>query len=337
MTHEILQIFQSYATNKKLGLKAVMASVVHLEGSSYRKPGVRMLLFDNNVMVGAVSGGCVEKEIKRQAQSVFKTNTPKLMTYDGRYRLGCEGVLYILIEPFNPNQQLTKAFESCVENRWEFEIYSQYSLSEKENELFGSFIRIKGESFPLSEQLTENTDLDIFTQQLKPRLKLLIIGAEHDAVQLTKYASLSGWEIDVVAAPTEEKKLNDFPGASAIFYIPPEDIAKLVKDSETAIVLMTHSYVKDLQFLLHLANCKVPYIGLLGPAARRDRLLNELIELKDDIFIDFMDSIYGPAGLDIGAITPQEIAVSIVAEILAITRVRTPDFLKNKTGTIHSL
>ncbi len=82
--------------------KAVLASVVALEGSSYRRPGVRMLLLEDGHMTGAVSGGCVEKEIFRQSESVFRTGIPKMMTYDGRYRLGCEGILYILLEPFRP-------------------------------------------------------------------------------------------------------------------------------------------------------------------------------------------------------------------------------------------
>ena len=97
MLHEIKDIIKSARIANESGLKTVLASVVSLEGSSYRKPGVRMSIQENGKMIGAVSGGCVEKEILRQAQSVFENGKPKLMVYDGRYRLGCEGILYILI------------------------------------------------------------------------------------------------------------------------------------------------------------------------------------------------------------------------------------------------
>ena len=97
MLHELKDIIRSAKIAKTQGIKTVIASVVHLEGSSYRRPGVRMSIQENGKMIGAVSGGCVEKEILRQSQRVFETNTPTLMEYDGRYRLGCEGVLSILI------------------------------------------------------------------------------------------------------------------------------------------------------------------------------------------------------------------------------------------------
>ena len=106
MTHEFKEIIESYLVAKQQGIPAVMATVVDVEGSSYRRPGVGMLLLQNGVTKGAVSGGCVEKEVFRQAQSVFETGVPKIMTYDGKYRLGCEGLLYILIETFDINEEI---------------------------------------------------------------------------------------------------------------------------------------------------------------------------------------------------------------------------------------
>ena len=103
MLHELKKIIKSAQLGETKGIKTCLASVVSLDGSSYRRPGVRMSVQSDGKMIGAVSGGCVEKEILRQAQSVFESNLPKLMVYDGRYRLGCEGILYILIEPFQPN------------------------------------------------------------------------------------------------------------------------------------------------------------------------------------------------------------------------------------------
>ena len=92
MTHELKKLVQAFTDAKERGLKSVLVTVVALDGSSYRKPGVRMLVLENGKMIGAVSGGCVEKEILIQSQSVFESTISKVMTYDGRYRLGCEGV-----------------------------------------------------------------------------------------------------------------------------------------------------------------------------------------------------------------------------------------------------
>ena len=100
MIHELKEIINQALANQQKGLKNVLATVVYLEGSSYRKPGVRMLISEDLNTVGAVSGGCVEKEIIHRANSVFLNNQSKIITYDGRYKLGCEGILYILLEPF---------------------------------------------------------------------------------------------------------------------------------------------------------------------------------------------------------------------------------------------
>ena len=127
MLHELKDIIRSAKIAQNLGNKTALASVVSLDGSSYRRPGVRMSIQENGKMIGAVSGGCVEKEIIRQAQRVFETNTSTLMEYDGRYRLGCEGFLYILIEPFHPTEAFFNAFERQCFSRKSFSISSYFS------------------------------------------------------------------------------------------------------------------------------------------------------------------------------------------------------------------
>ncbi|MBT8393442.1 MAG: XdhC family protein, partial [Bacteroidia bacterium] len=114
MMHELKHIVSAYKKAKEMNLKSVLATVVDLDGSSYRKPGVRMLIIENGNMIGAVSGGCVEKEVLRQAQSVFLDGRPKMMTYDGRYRLGCEGVIYILLEKFIPEIEFVEKFDNLL-------------------------------------------------------------------------------------------------------------------------------------------------------------------------------------------------------------------------------
>jgi xanthine dehydrogenase accessory factor len=337
MTHEFKDIVQKGLEAQKQGIKSVLASVVALDGSSYRRPGVRMLILENNSMVGAVSGGCVEKEILLQSQTVFKSGASKIMTYDGRYRLGCEGVLYILLELFQPNKDFETAFSESIKERQSFEIHSYYRKDEGHTSGLGTFVKLKNTTFSLgnhSEAQSEN--LSVFKQTLPACSKLVIVGAEHDAVQLCKYAALTGWEVTIIAGVKEAKTIDNFSGASEFHAITPEEIDISLIDNQTAIVLMTHSFANDLRFLVALKNTNPNYIGVLGPTKRREDLLAQFIEYCPDVEDGFLECIHGPAGIDIGSETPQEIAISIMAEVLAVTRKRDTISLSKKSGKIHS-
>ncbi len=336
MTHELKKIVAAYQEAKNQGIATVLATVVALEGSSYRRPGVRMLLLENGKMVGAVSGGCVEKEVFRQAQTVFDGGASKVMTYDGRYRLGCEGILYILLEPFIPTASFLDAFWSAIASREQFTITSWYEQDHVVGKSFGSVFLFKGKPESARPEFKiKKEKLLSFEQLMQPCFQLVIIGAEHDAVQLCSYAALSGWEVTIVANPKEEKELSDFPGATSFIAADGANL-RLTTDKETALVLMTHSYVKDLQYLINLKDERPAYFGLLGPSRRREKLFNELLEHYPDVPEVFFEQINGPAGLDIGAETPQEIAIAVLAEILAVINEKEAIRLKEKEGQIHS-
>ncbi len=340
MTHEFKKLLQGYQNAKHIGLQSVIATVVSLDGSSYRRPGVRMLINENGQMTGAVSGGCVEKEILKQSDSVFKTGKPKMMTYDGRYRLGCEGILYILIESFDPDQEMINSFENCLKRRKHFEINSFYTKKADVGDALGSVIVFEDKkqySFAKNTklQINRNNLLEVFNQKMKPCFKLIIIGAEHDAVQLCLLAFSLGWDVVIVTSPSNPQTLKDFPGATELIHKAPESLELAWVNEHVAVVLMTHSYVKDLQYLLALKNTKPAYIGLLGPSNRRENILGDVIERIPLIDESFFDVIYGPAGLNIGAETPQEISLSICSEILSVIRGQEPKSLKNKSGKIH--
>lgn len=322
MTHEFKDIVYQAKINQHNGLKSVLATVVFLEGSSYRKPGVRMLISENGSMVGAVSGGCVEDEIKRRASSVFKTKKPKVITYDGRYRLGCEGILFILIEPFFISDTFLIAFHQSLKSRKAFIIESFYEKDDEARGAYGSIIHLTNHgSFTFSEdfKIKNQTDLEVFNQTLQPSPRLLIIGGEHDSVKLCELASKLGWEVDVVTSIKDPKRLSDFVGAKSVSAETPET-ANLIIDSETVVVIMTHNYVLDLKYLLKLEPLDPKYIGIIGSSKRREQLQNDLIHYNDNISETFLTRIYSPAGLHIGAITPEEIALSILAEILSVIR-----------------
>ncbi len=337
MTHEILQLFETIRIWQQLGKKAVFVSVVALEGSSYRRPGVRMIISENGDSVGAVSGGCVEKEIERQAQTVFQTGKAKIMAYDGRLRIGCEGVIHLLIEPVFLSEELLIDFETEVEQRNKFRMDTYFYRKVGEYTNTGTIINLNKKSYSLNP--TFNTQLvkgqECFSQTFNPVFQLYIFGAEHDAVELSKAASLLGWKVTVVASADESKSCDYFPGATSLISPTFENIDTSFVDGQTAVVLMTHSFNKDVQYLLALKEIKPAYLGILGSMNRRERILSTLLEYDPEISIEFLEQIYGPAGINIGAESASEIAVSILAEILSVVRNQQPMALKDKIGSIH--
>ncbi len=337
MTHELKLLFETLLTWQRAGKKVVFVSVVALKGSSYRRPGVRMIISENGESVGAVSGGCVEKEIELQAQSVFKTNKPKIITYDGRFRIGCEGVIHILIEPVLLSEELINAFRKQLKVRKSFRMDSWFYSEVGEYDQMGSVLTLNGHGFPLNPDFEVDTagTLKCFSQTFEPVFQLYIFGAEHDAVQLSQAAKLLGWEVTVVASPDESKSCEYFPGASSFITPTFDEVNTFVFDEQTAVVLMTHSFNKDVQYLIALKDIKTAYIGLLGSVNRRERVISMLLEYVPDLSPDFIEQIYGPAGINIGAENAAEISISILAEILSVVREQKPQALREKVGAIH--
>lgn len=337
MTHELKELIEAGIIWQQKGIKSVLATVVALDGSSYRRPGVRMLLNENGKWIGAVSGGCVEKEVYRQSQSVFNTQKSKLMSYDGRYRLGCEGVLYILLEPLQISEECYELFQGVLSKRIPFTCDSYYQIGKDIHLGIGSVLTLENKSYSLSPHIkSDNFDnYDCFYQVFPPIFQLYIFGAEHDAVQLCKMASQIGWEVHIVAPPDEAKSLNYFVGATRLLTPALNAIDTSELDCDTAIVLMTHSFNKDIQYLMALKDVQPAYFGLLGPTHRRERIFSQFLEYFPDTSVEFFEKINGPMGINIGAESASEIALSILAEILSVVRKQQPIFLKNKAGHIH--
>lgn len=337
MTHEIKLLFQALKTWQVLRKKAVLVTVVALDGSSYRRPGVRMLISEDGDSVGAVSGGCVEKEIELQAQSVFFTGRSKIITYDGRLRIGCEGILHILLEPVSVSDELMIQLESAFKKRQKFNIDVYYYKSIGEFSDTGTLFIFNDKTYSVNTSFNTSLVKDqlCLTQTFDPLFQLFIFGAEHDAVQLCQSARLLGWEVTVVASADESKSCDYFPGAAAFISPSYNEIDTSVLDGQTAIVLMTHSFNKDVQYLIALKESKPVYIGMVGSIKRRERVLSMLLEYCPDISPDFLDQIYSPAGIDIGAESASEIALSILSEILSVIRKKKTEALRNKIGSIH--
>jgi xanthine/CO dehydrogenase XdhC/CoxF family maturation factor len=337
MTHELKQLFQIAAKWQLSGKKIVLATVVHLEGSSYRRPGVRMIISDKGDSFGAVSGGCIENEIQSQAQSVFNTGKAKMMNYDGRFRLGCDGLIYILLEPFFVSAEILESFGSVLKTRQSFRTESYYFPSVGDFDGIGTLLKMNSKSLSFNPSFHPEmfTDQEHLSQKYPPVFQLHIFGAEHDAVQLCKAAHLLGWEVTIVASPDEDKTVDYFPGADRLIMPAFQKLDTSVYDEQTAIVLMSHSFNKDVQYLIALRNVKPAYFGLLGPIQRRERVISTFLDYCPDASPEFLEQLNGPAGINIGAESASEIAVSILAEILSTIRNQKPIALKDKAGSIH--
>lgn len=337
MTHELKHLIETLTAWQNHGKKAVFVSVVALDGTSYRRPGVRMIISEDGEMVGAVSGGCVENEINRQAQSVFQSGVSKVITYDGRLRIGCEGIITILIEPVFIVADLYSDFNIQLKCRRSFQMLSYFNTEVGEYKNAGSILIINGKEHVIHTSFTEleTKGLEVFKQTFDPLFQLFIFGAEHDAVQLSQAAKLLGWDVTVVASPDEAKSCDFFPGAGALITPAYDEINSLGIDNQTAVVLMTHSFNKDVQYLMALKNKQPAYLGLLGSIKRRERVLNMVLDFMPTISLDFLEEIHGPAGINIGAESASEISVSILAEILSVIRIQKPVSLRNKDGSIH--
>jgi xanthine/CO dehydrogenase XdhC/CoxF family maturation factor len=293
-----------------------------------------MMITESGQMIGAVSGGCVEKEIKLQAQEVFQTNKPKMMTYDGRYRLGCEGILHLLIEPMALNLEETKAIIDHLENRGSLSVSTHYQIDIGLQPDSGSLITVSNQVFPIHSKVRPEGK-SVFTQNLPALFELFIFGAEHDSVALSELAEKLGWQVTIVAPADEQKSIEHFTGAANLLTPLYDQVAELPITAESAVMLMTHNLSKDVQYLCALSNTRPAYLGLLGPARRREQLIAQLLDFRPETDDTFIELLRGPAGIDIGALSAHEIAVSIIGEILAVTRSAKLIPLKEKAGAIH--
>jgi xanthine dehydrogenase accessory factor len=326
MTHEFLKIIDAYKRASKKNFRTVLATIVYVEGSSYRKEGTQMLIDEYQNITGALSGGCVEQEVIRQSSSVFSSNCPKVFKYDGRFRLGCEGSIYILIELFQPNEKLLNLIEYAIQQRQPFLLSCSFLKDEISNPSFGTSFKFKDITVYNSDYEERSNNL-LFEQKIQPLNRLCVFGIEHDSNKLSQLAAFLGWEVIVIGSEYSTVNSSDFPFAKSVLTVKPEDLDQRLFCKNTAVVVMSHNYSKDLRFLLHIISSKVRYIGLLGPVHRREKLLNAILD--NDILLDdsVFDKIHGPVGLPIGSQTPEEIALSIMAEITSVFKVN----LKNST------
>lgn len=361
---EIADIIDAYENAVRAHKKSALATVVKVEGSSYRRAGARMLVTDDGMLTGAISGGCLEGDALRKALSAIHQGENKLVTYDTTdeddakfgVQLGCNGIVHILFEPifsedkFNPIEIL-KATNAVRENAVIATLFSidnkkqpgtvmvfreKVSLEKLPDDISGS---VKNDAFDvLKLKLSKfetysigSDEFDAFLEFIPPPIQLVIAGAGNDAQPLAEMANILGWEITVADGRQTHASIQRFPKAKKVLVAKPEQLIPQVEiDSQTAFVLMTHNYNYDTALLNLLLKTTAPYIGTLGPKKKLLRMLDELGKAEQEV------RIHGPIGLDIGAETAEEIAISIIAEIKTVFAGASAVMLKEKKKPIHA-
>ena len=357
------------ATWKKLkdGQMAALATLVKVEGSAYRRPGARMLITSDG-QVGTISGGCLESDVVMRSQVVLETGIPTLVKYDTTSEedliwglgLGCQGVAYILIERLNIEQpNALSVIEQCLSTRVAGAVATVFTLQTTEikkdiervllypdgrvvsniNNLELKAIVVqdlpslqqksRSQSYLLAEKTAE-----VFLEAIVPPIDLVIFGAGFDALPVAKFAKALGWYVSVIDPLARPQTVERFKDCKRVILgLADEAISQIKFDDRTVVVAMSHNYLYDLEFLQTISTIKLKYLGILGPRSRTDRLLQDL---KAEGYTLRSPQLYSPVGLDIGADNPEEIALSIIAEIQAVTKERSGGLLRNRNAPIHS-
>jgi xanthine dehydrogenase accessory factor len=332
-----------------------IATVVDVHGSSYRKPGARMVFSAERWLAGSVSGGCLERDVVAKGPYRTRGGQAQLVTYDGatdeRSGSGCEGVIDVLVEPGGASHDLTDpinliarclrdelvgvSFTAFRSTRSDVRVGARHAelASGESASSWPSSLQeaLRGHAAQLLAQHARHGSLprpevihllgvDLLVELIVPPLHLFVFGGAHDAVPLMNLAKAIGWSVTVCEPHAQLSTRERFRGADRHLVGPLERaIAQLERCVRPAAVIMAHHYERDLAALEALLRSRAPYIGLLGARARAARLRDDVVARGVVLDERGAGRLHAPVGLPIGAESPQEIALSIVAQIQAFS------------------
>lgn len=349
--------------------KVALATVVKVKGSSYRSPGARMLITDDGKWVGSISGGCLEGDALRKARKVMTDQLPQTVTYDTSedsnqnlgIGLGCNGIIDVLLEPVNsgnPHDPIM-LFERLIAAKEQVALATVFSNTLYQGEKL--LINAKCEvllpfSSPELNEIVVNDlkgvfetkrsearrydfnglQMEVFIELIQPSISLMIFGGGFDARPVSNLAKSLGWEVTVTDECVAHIAPVFFPSADKLSLCHREFIDRDFNITAfTACVLMSHNYEYDRDVLKKLLASETPYIGILGPRKRFDKMVDEYSKEGIELTGGDLHRIHSPIGLDIGAEAPDEIALSIISEIQGKFSSRSGGFLKYRNSPIH--
>ena len=360
-------VWETVRDHLESGRRAMLATVVDVEGSAYRRPGAKMLVEEGGTGQGHITAGCLEDEVFELAAAVLEDGQPRLETYDlmegdddvWGLGVGCNGIIDILVEPIDDSYRPAIEALGAGERVGVLTALSGDGVSTGDRAYYrpGSGIEVASGEFPdwLLEALvrpagalveegaadtveigTAEGEATVFVDGLVPPADLVVVGSGNDAAPVVELAAQNGFRVTVVgfrgAADLEER----FPAADAVVRSSPGDFADEVGlDADTYAVVMTHNFIDDRLALDELLSRRVPYVGLMGPHERFEEMLEDFEAEGRTFTEDELERVYTPIGLDLGSGSPYGIATSIVAEAVAVENGREPKHLRDREGTIH--
>lgn len=319
----ILAALQQHPTSP-----AVLATLVTVEGSSYRRPGARLLLLADGTRVGSISGGCLEDDVVARARQVMESGQSESIVYDTTSEndlvwgtgLGCHGVVRIFIE------RLADAPEWATVLRDNFRTGRDTLLAIDDASGGGTRLAPEGSS----------AGAGVFLEKVAPPTRLAIFGAGDDVQPLVRFAKELGWHVTVADARPAYVTAARFPGADDLAIFRDGDLGPATAlDPRTLAVVMTHRYKDDVPLLRALLPQRLAYLGLLGPKKRAERILEALASDGLAVTAEMRERFHAPVGLDLGATTPESVALAILAGMQTIVAGRTPIHLRDRTRPIH--
>ncbi|MGX2038915.1 XdhC family protein [Methylocaldum sp. MU1018] len=348
------------------GKPRVLATVIEAKGSTYRRAGARLLILEDGSMVGGISGGCLEADICARSENIAAAGRPAVVTYDHTsdadlvfgLALGCNGVIRVLVEPLFGGavpgylQAVETGFESrrpvavalavggMGERFWigaDDAVGGELVQSAYAGRIIDDARAILGSG--RSELKTYGGDageFEVFVEGVQPPPALIIFGAGHDAMPLADLAKRLGWHVAVVDGRPAYIARERFPTADEVRLCRAEAVPdEIPLEQGGAAVVMNHNYHHDRAILAHLLRSPMAYIGMLGPRRRTQKMLEELAQDGSSFDETRLSRLHAPVGLDIGAETPEQVALSIIAEILAVSSDRSGAPLKYRAAPIH--
>ena len=349
------------------GERCALATVVSVEGSSYRQPGARMLVCETGTSTGAISAGCLEADVIEHAKHVIRTGVSKIVEYKTATTgdelawglgLGCNGIVRVFVEPIASGSLYIDALRrSCESNAPAVSVATVYRhasemgariffdtggnvRSEKMSDSLTAALESEVRALPVLDCGSRTMNLcgaTLFMETLVSPVPVVIFGAGNDVIPLVELARSVGWDTTVVDPQARESSLVRFATTDHVILSRVEDVdAKVAITPRTLALLMTHNYSHDVALLEFLLDSAAHYIGVMGPRARTERMLSELGRHDELLRLHSDQSrIYSPVGLDIGGSSPADVAVSIVAEMRAVLEGRGGGMLRERCGSIH--
>jgi xanthine dehydrogenase accessory factor len=355
---ETRQVFDQLAAWHADGTRAALATVVRVNGSAYRHEGAKLVVGESELSVGNVSGGCLEADVREVAQRVLRTGVAELRTYCGGAEeiaawdlgVGCDGEVEILIEPVSSPRlhernalqaetgyvsvTLLRESRECGEaprlllsDAGQFGTLGDPALDAHARE-HASAWRAVGES-----RIEQAGECRLLLDVLQPPPRLVVISAGDDARILARLSAEVGFRVVVVDRRPGLLARERFPASVTLLESDATRLNELlVLDASSFCVVMTHDFADDSHYLAALLRTPARYIGMLGPRQRTERILTRL---RADGPVD-ESRIYGPVGLDIGTDGAEQVALAVLAEILAVRSGRQPQSLRERRAPIHA-